>query len=190
MKWRRCFAQRPEAESEGRLFDVDADLRRLAAIQAAVAGRASLRLDANQAFSEAEGRTFASALDPAGIELFEQPCDKADWAANAAVAAVSRVPIMLDESIYNLVRHRPRRRLAGRRLREVETEEARRHKSGDRRVGARACARNGTLGDGVMTDIGGWLEGCIARTTIRNAGEMNGYLKLTTPLFTPGCCLS
>ena len=34
-------------------------------------------------------------------------------------------------------------------------------------------------------DIGDWLEACVARDTICNAGEMNGYLKLATPVFTP-----
>ena len=70
-------------------FAVAADLRRVAAIQRASAGGATLRLDANQAFSREEGCDFAVALDPAGIELLEQPCDKSDWDANAAVAAVS-----------------------------------------------------------------------------------------------------
>ena len=78
-------------------FAVAADLQQVAAIQDAVAGRATLRLDANQGFDAAQGRSFAAALDPSGIELLEQPCDKAEWAANAAVAAVSRVPLMLDK---------------------------------------------------------------------------------------------
>ncbi len=168
-------------------FDVDADLRRLAAIQAAVAGRASLRLDANQAFSEAEGRTFAASLDPAGIELFEQPCDKANWAANAAVAVVSRVPVMLDESIYSLSDIDRAASLPGVGFVKLKLKKLggiSRLIAGLERV--RALGLEPVLGDGTATDIGGWLEGCVARTTIRNAGEMNGYLKLTTPLFTPG----
>jgi len=39
-------------------------------------------------------------------------------------------------------------------------------------------------------DIGDWLEACVARDTISNAGEMNGYLKLATPVFTPALPLS
>ena len=64
------------------------------------AGRAVIRLDANLGFSREDGCRFASFLDPAGIELFEQPCSSADWETNAAVAAVSTVLVMLDESIY------------------------------------------------------------------------------------------
>jgi L-Ala-D/L-Glu epimerase len=168
-------------------FDVDADLRRLVAIQTAVDGQASLRLDANQAFSAAQGRTFATALDPAGIELFEQPCDKADWAANAAVAAVSRVPVMLDESIYNLSDIDRAAGIAGVgfvKLKLKKLGSISRLIAGLERV--RALGLEPVLGDGTATDIADWLEGCAARATIRNAGEMNGYLKLATPLFTPG----
>jgi hypothetical protein len=82
--------------------DVAADLERVAAIQRAVGGAATLRLDANRAFDRAQGIAFAEKLDPAGIELFEQPCDSDDWDANAAVAAVSTVPLMLDEPICTL----------------------------------------------------------------------------------------
>ena len=61
-----------------------------------------MRLDANRAYSEADACRFAAALDPSGIELFEQPCHSDDWDANAKVAKVSTVPIMLDEPICGL----------------------------------------------------------------------------------------
>ena len=38
------------------------------------------------------------------------------------------------------------------------------------------------LGNGVACDPGCWMEGCVAARCIDNAGEMNGYLKLRTPL--------
>ena len=82
--------------------DADDDARRVKAIQQAIAGRATMRLDANRAYSEAEACRFAAALDPSGIELFEQPCPAEDWEANANVAGVSPVPVMLDEPICTL----------------------------------------------------------------------------------------
>lgn len=39
------------------------------------------------------------------------------------------------------------------------------------------------LGDGTATDISCWMEAAVARTTIRNAGENNGFLKLVDPVF-------
>lgn len=165
-------------------FDVDADLKRVAAIQRALGGRAKIRLDANQAYSVDQGRRFAAALDPNGIELFEQPCDKADWAANAAVAAVSTVPVMLDESIYGIAEIERAATIEGvgfvkvklKKLGSlVQLEAALKRIAG---LGLTAV-----LGDGTATDISCWMEACVARTTIGNAGENNGFLKLTAPLF-------
>ena len=82
--------------------DADADIKRVKAIQQAIAGRATMRIDANRAYAEADACRFAAALDPSGIELFEQPCHAEDWDANANVAKVSTVPIMLDEPICTL----------------------------------------------------------------------------------------
>ena len=39
------------------------------------------------------------------------------------------------------------------------------------------------LGDGVSADLACWMEACVARSTITNAGEFNGFLKPTTQLF-------
>src|SRR5262245_19769930 len=82
--------------------DAAADARRVRMIQHAIAGRATMRLDANRAYGEADACRFAESLEPSGIELFEQPCRAEDWEANARVANVSPVPIMLDEPICTL----------------------------------------------------------------------------------------
>ena len=81
-------------------FEVEADLERVAVIQRLLDGRAEIRLDANRGFTREEGCRFAAALEPRGIQLFEQPCASEDWDSNAAVARVSTVPVMMDESIY------------------------------------------------------------------------------------------
>src|SRR5437899_11438929 len=39
------------------------------------------------------------------------------------------------------------------------------------------------LGDGLSSELGCWMEACIARITIRNAGEFNGFLKPNVRLF-------
>ena len=46
----------------------------------------------------------------------------------------------------------------------------------------RDCGMEPVLGNGVACEIGCWMEACVARGRIRNAGEMNGYLKPTAPL--------
>jgi L-alanine-DL-glutamate epimerase-like enolase superfamily enzyme len=165
-------------------FEVAADLARVARIQREVAGRATLRLDANQGFGREDACRFAAALDPTGIELFEQPCAKNDWEANAAVAKVSTVPVMLDESIYGIEEIDRASRINGvgyvkvklKKLGGLSNLEA----ALDRiwKVGLKPV-----LGDGVSTDISCWMEACVARSSIKNAGEMNGFLKLRTRLF-------
>ena len=38
------------------------------------------------------------------------------------------------------------------------------------------------LGNGVASDLGCWMEACVARHHITNAGEMNGYLRQQSSL--------
>lgn len=165
-------------------FDVDADLARVSAIQQALAGRAEIRLDANRGFAQAEGERFASSLDPTGIQLFEQPCASDDWSANAAVARVSNVPVMLDESIYGFddidrAAEIPGVGFVKLKLKKMGGLDL--LKTGLERI--RGHGMRPVMGDGVATDICCWMEASVARLTLDNAGEMNGFLKLNDPLF-------
>jgi len=164
--------------------DLDADLSRVNAIQDAIADRATIRLDANRAFSREQGLAFVRGLDPAGIELFEQPCDSTDWDANAAVAEASPVPLMLDEPICKLD---DIERAAGIDNVGFCKLKLKRFGSIERlRAGLEAVRSNGmepVLGDGLGSEVHGWLEACAARGLIRNAGEFNGFLKPKDTLF-------
>jgi L-alanine-DL-glutamate epimerase-like enolase superfamily enzyme len=164
-------------------FDAAEDARRVKRIQKAVAGRCRLRIDANQGYDREQGRAFAAALDPEGIELFEQPCAAADWDAARAVAEVSPVPMMLDESIYGMDDIERAGRLKAARyiklkLMKMGTLDA--LARGLRRI--RELGMEPVLGNGVACEIGCWMEACAARTLIGNAGEMNGFLKPVTRL--------
>lgn len=160
-------------------FDWVSDLRRIQWVQEAVAGRATLRLDANQGFNECDGKSFASALDPRDVELFEQPCHADDWQANAAVAAVSTVPVMLDESIYGIDDIDRASTIPGVALVKLKLK-----KIGSIDMLSAAIDRikflgkTPVLGDGVSIEIGCWMEACVAAHSIDNAGEMNGFLKV------------
>ena len=126
-----------------------------------------------------------SALDPSGIELFEQPCRAEDWDANAHVG----------KGLH-------RSHHAGRAdLRARGREARRRHSatwasassSSNGLAASTCCARRSmrcanpawspVLGDGLSSELGCWMEACVARVTIRNAGEFNGFLKPKTRLF-------
>ncbi len=158
--------------------DVAKDLARVGHVQKAVAGRAAIRIDANFAYSREEGCTFASSLDPDSIEHFEQPCDPADWDANAAVAKVSSVPIMLDESIKTeqdietagAIGDVAACKLKLKRLGTVENLDKKLKR-------IRELNMRPVLGDGTASEIGCWMEACVWRGNVDNAGEFSGFLK-------------
>ena len=165
-------------------FDVDADLRRVGFIQDRVSGRARIRLDGNQGYDTEGAVHFATALKPDGIELLEQPCQAGDWEAAAAVARASNVPMMLDESIFGPADIE----------RAAELDAARYIKLKLMKAGGldslvqglkliRDLGMTPVLGNGVASDVGCWMEACVARDHIDNAGEMNGFLKPRDGIF-------
>lgn len=159
--------------------DVAADTERVGWIQKAAAGRASLRIDANRAYSREYGCRFASSIDPDGIELFEQPCAAEDWAANAAVAAVSCVPLMLDEPICTLADIERAAGITGVGLCKVKLKRFGSISSlqaAIRRI--QACGLEAVLGDGLGAEINCWMEARVADGLLDNAGEFNGYVKI------------
>ncbi len=164
--------------------DVAGDLDRVAVIQKSLGDRGTIRLDANRAFSRDQALDFVRGLDPAGIDLFEQPCDSDDWEANAAVAGASPVPLMLDEPICTLEDIDRAAEIDGVgfcKLKLKRFGSLARLEEGLRRVSANGMEP--VLGDGLGSEIQSWLEACVARTTIDNAGEFNGFLKPRDRLF-------
>ena len=159
--------------------DVNADIKKINNIQTYLNGRATLRIDANRGYTKQDGCKFVQGLKPDFIELFEQPCDANDWDANAAVAHLSKIPIMLDEPICSIKDIEKASKIKGvglcklklkRFLSITKLTEAIKfaHKSGLRIV----------LGDGLGTEINCWMEARVANNLIDNAGEYNGFLKI------------
>jgi L-alanine-DL-glutamate epimerase-like enolase superfamily enzyme len=158
-------------------FDLEADVARVGLIQRVNRGRAKLRIDANQGYSRDDGCAFARRIAPDSVELLEQPCRADDWDAARAVVATSDVPVMLDESIYDL----------------ADIDRAAAIGAGFVKLKLMKCGSLGALarglerirqfgmvpvlGNGVASDIGCWMEACVASTMIDNAGEMNGFLR-------------
>jgi L-alanine-DL-glutamate epimerase-like enolase superfamily enzyme len=163
-------------------FDVEADLHRVAFIQRCNRGRARLRLDANQGYNREHGMRFASALAPETIELLEQPCHADDWESAAAVAAVSTVPLMLDESIYGLedIKRAAELGAAFVKLKLMKMTSLSKLAEGLQLI--RDLGMQPVLGNGVASDLGCWMEACVARRHISNAGEMNGFLRQRSSL--------
>ena len=158
-------------------FDLEADLARVGYIQRLNRGRARLRIDANQGYSKDDGCAFARRVSPDSVQLLEQPCHASDWDAARAVAEASCVPLMLDESIYDMADIECAARIG------AAFVKLKLMKLGSLDALARGLARirelgmTPVLGNGVASDIGCWMEACAASAMIDNAGEMNGYLR-------------
>lgn len=83
----------------------EADVSRLKAIHDAVAGRAMLRIDANQGWSADQTIAVLRSLDAAGLDfdLIEQPVPAGDITGMQKIrGARSRIPLMADESAFDL----------------------------------------------------------------------------------------
>lgn len=164
--------------------DVATDITRLGWIQKAVGGRAKLRVDANRAYDQEQAIAFVRAANPEGIMLFEQPCEAELWDQNAAVAAASDIPIMLDEPICSLADIERAAEIPGIGFCKVKLKRfggVERLLEGIRHIQAHGMVA--VLGDGLGSDLHAWLEACVAAESIDNAGEFNGYLKMSDRLF-------
>lgn len=163
-------------------FDVDADLARIAFIQRCNAGRAQLRIDANQGYSPDDGVRFAANLSRDSIELLEQPCHADDWDAAAAAAKASAVPLMLDESIYGLEDIKRAAALGAGFVKLKLMKMVSLTALAEGLTLIRDLGMEPILGNGVASDLGCWMEACVARHNITNAGEMNGFLRQQSSL--------
>ncbi len=79
----------------------EADLGRLRRLAGALAGRASLIVDANQAWDETTALRCLPVLAELGVRLVEQPLPAWNLAGMARLRARSTVPLMADECVFS-----------------------------------------------------------------------------------------
>lgn len=167
-------------------WDPEPDLHQVNSVRKIVAGRAKLRVDGNQGYRRDQAENFLKKLDPADIELVEQPCPAGDWDSAVAIAKVASVPLMLDESIYSLddidraaqLKCADYIKLKLMKLGTLDTLEKGLRQIADRGMKA-------VLGNGVASDLGCWMEVCVGLSCVSTAGEMNGFLKTPVQLLRP-----
>ncbi len=169
-------------------FDVDQDLERLKALQMVLRPGVQVRVDANQGYDYGQAARFLNELDPGGIELLEQPLAPDAWEEMSRLSRIRSVPLMLDEAISSEADLD----------RAIENECAQAVKFKLMKCGSRAelarlinKAQNAEfkviVGNGVALDIGCRHEALVLHETglIREAGEMNGFLKCKEHLLEP-----
>lgn len=166
-------------------FEVEKDLAQVSVLQKLARGRAAIRVDANQGYTAEQGVAFVRRLDPADIELFEQPCAAGDWESHLEVVRASPVPMMLDESIYGLGEIERAAELRAARFVKLKLMKLGSLESLGRALERiRELGMKPVLGNGVACDLGCWMEACVAARHIDNAGEMNGFLRARAGLLT------
>jgi len=79
----------------------EADVARLRRLADALAGRASLIVDANQAWDETTALRCLPVLAELGVRLVEQPLPAWNLAGMARLRARSTVPLMADEGVFS-----------------------------------------------------------------------------------------
>lgn len=82
------------------LRSVKDDVAHVAAIQRAVGDRASVRIDANQAWSVTEALEGCRMLADAGIDMVEQPIAAHDKVGLRRLTQANIIPIMADEALH------------------------------------------------------------------------------------------
>jgi muconate cycloisomerase len=78
---------------------VESDIEHVTKIAKALAGRGSLRIDANQAWDELTATRAIAALEAIGVTLIEQPLPKANLEGMARLSSRFDVAIMADEAV-------------------------------------------------------------------------------------------
>jgi L-Ala-D/L-Glu epimerase len=159
-------------------WDETEDAKRVRRVQEIVGERAVIRLDANQAYSLDQAKYLVCHVDPANIELFEQPFGVGNWRNMVKLSESSPLPLMLDESVTSeddlekLIR-----------LRCAQVVKFKLMKAGGMAalkrliLRAREAGLKVVLGNGVAGDMGNFHEMVVARRHVETAGEMNGFLK-------------
>ena len=159
--------------------DVEQDQKRVRSIQRLLGNRGRIRVDANRSYSVDDAVSFSRVLNPDVCELFEQPCDASDWEGNGRVAAVSPVPLMLDEPICT---NRDIERAAA--MPGVGFCKLKLKRFGSLNALCEAIEKatllglKVVLGDGLGSDINCYLEALVSHRYLDRAGEFNGCLKI------------
>ncbi len=77
------------------------DVKRIAAVAAAVAGRALIRLDANQGWGVKEAVNTIREMEKFNVELVEEPIPRGNIEGLAFIRNRVNVPIMADETVFS-----------------------------------------------------------------------------------------
>ena len=140
------------------------------------------RYDANQAFDFDLAAKTVSWLDHPSTQLLEQPFAIDAWDAMSKLRAVSPIPLMLDESIFDADDVRWAAKCAAFVKFKLMKNGSPKQLASLIHL-AQSLGLEVILGNGVQGPIGCWLEGMTqVECRLTHAGEMNGYRKVKDDL--------
>lgn len=160
-------------------FEIDEDIAKAKKLQKLVGDRAWIRFDANQAYHYEDAVRFVTEVDPFQVQLLEQPFPSGEWDKMRELKKISRIPLMLDESIYD-EKDVLKAGLTGSadfiKFKLMKSSSAK-YMSKEIEL-ARSYGITALIGNGVETDIGCYQESVIGYYNgVKEAGEQNGFLK-------------
>jgi muconate cycloisomerase len=81
-------------------INVSEDIARVEALRKALGDEFPISVDANAGWTESEATLAAPQLERLGVNAIEEPLRRGDFAACARLRQRTRIPIMLDESVF------------------------------------------------------------------------------------------
>lgn len=154
------------------------DVAHVAAIKRALGDRASVRVDANQAWSLSEALDGMRGLRDAGVDLVEQPIAAQDRAGLVRLTAANLLPLMADESL-----HGPRDAFALASSQAADVFAVKINQSG----GLRAAAQVAAIAEAAHLGLygGTMLEGAVGTMASAQLFSTFSSLDWSTELFGP-----
>jgi muconate cycloisomerase len=83
-------------------LDVRSDLARVEAVRGELGPEFPIGVDANGGWTEAEVAAVIPALEKLGVIALEQPLRRGDFRGSARIRSRTRIPVMLDESVFTV----------------------------------------------------------------------------------------
>jgi L-alanine-DL-glutamate epimerase-like enolase superfamily enzyme len=156
------------------------ELERIRNVASNISPQIPLRLDANQSYSVTQAAQLCQGLEDIDcVALLEQPFKPAQWAETGNLIQKTRIPIMLDESIWSVA---DVDRAADIGVRHVKFKLCKHfgiQGSFDLIKRARFYDMGIVYGNGVQTAVGNHYEAIIhSQAGIQTGSEGNGFLKL------------
>ena len=164
-------------------FDPEEDAYQVSVIQENIDDDVRLRLDANEGWTAEQAASFLKHLDPAHIELLEQPFPRARWDwTRDLVNEHHPVPLMLDESIQGeeSIGQAADIGVSFVKLKLMKTGS--RLALQERMQLAQELGLSTIIGNGIAGVVDNWYEALCACGNPW-AGEMNGNLKTVRSVF-------